>query len=221
MSIKVTLHKCLRTSCENITINKSYCCRECFNLCAKLNAMIAAETRRKRGTAKGGTKEGARKAIETKRQRGNLIGYVTPESCKKIWETRRKNGTDSGYTLPEGTHKKGIETKIKKYGSLSILGKKAAKTRKNNGNITGKISKAATKILDVIEQQLGIKIRREYWINDKNYGFKIYDGQWKKMLIEVDGHHWHKEMGLYRVLNDCDKNIVALNHGFRLHRIEI
>ena len=170
------------------------------------------------------------KGNETKRKNG--IPFNTTESALKAWETRRKN--DPNNESMKGVGKKSTETKRKNGINLLEVAQKTIKTRKHNypdnewyiKTIDTKIkngtlfsSKPCTKILDSLEEYLGIKIRREFPIHDNKCGLKFYDGQWKRMLIEVDGSYWHSKPE--QKINDMFKDYIASKHGYRLYRIAV
>jgi len=75
-------------------------------------------------------------------------------------------------------------------------------------------SQSETMFLDMIEAIYKIRITRQFKL-----GYRYYDGQYGKILLELDGERWHRSDSHKK--RDALKDSIAKRHGFTLYRIPL
>jgi very-short-patch-repair endonuclease len=68
--------------------------------------------------------------------------------------------------------------------------------------------------LDGVEKLFGLTIDRECCVESR-----YFDGKVGRVLIEIDGNHWHDSEGQQAI--DIVKDAIALRNGFAIIRVEL
>lgn len=90
------------------------------------------------------------------------------------------------------------------------------KSMKNLAKVVRKYSpsKSANMFLLLVQETYGIEIEREYQLEGR-----FFDGKYKTVLFEIDGHYWHSTRKQRKI--DNEKDAIARRNGFLLIRVTV
>ena len=178
--------------------------------------------------------KGSKFSIESsiKKSIASIGKKKSPESVEKMRRslTGRKLSDKHKNKIGEGI----IKSKKYREGRLKLIGIRHSEEHKRKissslklAYATGKkiptypaqkISKPHRLFIHLFEQEFGIKLKKEFRIND-GVRSRFYDCHipGTNILVEVDGTYWHSRP--HQIKIDAEKNILAQKNGFVLIRV--
>lgn len=169
---------------------------------------------------KGYSEEEANEIVNTRKRKAAERSKIALKNCKRITNTQLEYYLNKGLSLEDAKKALAerqatcsLKSFIKRYGEeegtrryhernekwQNALNNKSPeeKERIYQERVAGfakahieSVSKKETKIFDLIEKELNLKIERQFPIEHKNKIY-LFDGKFKNILLEFNGDYWH------------------------------